>query len=92
MIEGTKKFEGSSVFKNLMSDSNIYLSIYSVNSYVFNKELLSKKDKIRIGKLKDKFDEKELSKLIREVRKCLLDLINKSDFFIRAKVFLSLKR
>lgn len=92
MIEGTKKFEGSSVFKNLMSDSNIYLSIYSVNSYVFNKELLSKKDKIRIGKLKDKFDEKELSKLIREVRKCLLDLINKSDFFIRAKVFFEPKK
>lgn len=92
MIEEAKKFESTSVFEILMSDSNIYLSIYSLDSYIFNKELLSKKDKIRLEKLKDKFDEKELSKLIGEVRECLLDLVDKSDVFIRAKVFFNPKK
>ena len=75
MIKEVKKFESTSVFKILMSDSNIYLSIYSLDSYIFNKELLSKEDKIRLEKLKDKFDEEELLKLITEVKGCLLDLI-----------------
>lgn len=92
MIEEIKKFEGTSVFKILMSDSNIYLSIYSVDSYIFNKELLSKKDKISLEKLKDKFDEKEISKLIKKVRKCLSDLISKSDTFIQAKIFFNPKK
>lgn len=92
MTKEVKKFENTSVFKVLMSDSNIYLSIYSLDSYIFNKELLSKEDKIKLEKLKDKFDEEELLKLIGEVRECLIDLILKSDIFIKAKVFFNPKK
>lgn len=92
MIKEIKKFENTSVFKTLISDSNIYLSIYSLDSYIFNKELLSKEDKIRMEKLKDKFDEKELLKLITEVRECLVDLIIQSDIFIKVKVFFNPKK
>lgn len=92
MIEEAAKFEKTSAYKILMSDSNIYLSIYSLDSYIFNKELLSEKDKIKLEKLKDKFNEDEILTVITDVRKCLLDLILNSDIFVKTKVFFKPKK
>lgn len=39
----------------LISNENIYLSIYCLDSYVFNPELLDDEDKLKLNKLKDKF-------------------------------------
>lgn len=49
-----------------MSDSNIYLSIYSLDSYIFNKELLSDEDKVLMDKLKDKFNETFINQIREE--------------------------
>ena len=51
------KFENTKLYKRLMSDKNIYLSIYSLESYIFNKELLKDEDKVLMNKLRDKFNE-----------------------------------
>lgn len=40
----------------LLSDENIYLSIYSLNSYVFEYNLLNTEDRILYHRLQDKFD------------------------------------
>lgn len=42
----------------LLSDENIYHAIYSMESYVFDYNLLDIGDKIRYHRLKDKFSEK----------------------------------
>ena len=39
----------------LLSDENIYHAIYSLESYVFDYELLEPEDKILFHRLKDKF-------------------------------------
>ena len=46
----------------LFSEQNIYLALYSVDSYISNKELLSKRDREELIKLRDKFDEKNIKK------------------------------
>ena len=34
-----KEIEKTNTYKRLVSDENIYLAIYSLESYIFNKEL-----------------------------------------------------
>lgn len=45
----------------LLSDENIYLSIYSLNSYVFEYNLLNTEDRILYHQLQDKFDTSSLN-------------------------------
>lgn len=75
-----------------MSDKNIYLSIYSLESYIFNKELLKDEDKVLMNKLRDKFNESFISEIIEEVRSCLKQLVLNSDYFIEAEVYFNPKK
>ena len=74
-----------------MSDKNIYLSIYSLESYIFNKELLKDEDKVLMNKLREKFNESFISEIIEEVRSCLKQLVLNSDYFIEAEVYFNPK-
>ena len=65
------KIKKTKLYKRLMSDSNIYLSIYSLESYIFNKELLSNHDRMIMNKLKDKFNEEYISIITRKVKAVL---------------------
>ena len=60
----------------LFSEQNIYLALYSVDSYISNKELLSKRDREELIKLRDKFDEKNIKKWIKIVKERLHSSIN----------------
>ena len=53
-----------SIRKRLFSKQNIYLALYSVESYISNRELLDKRDKEELNRLKDKFDEENIEKWI----------------------------
>lgn len=86
------KFENTKLYKRLMSDKNIYLSIYSLESYIFNKELLKDEDKVLMNKLRDKFNESFISEIIEEVRSCLKQLVLNSDYFIEAEVYFNPKK
>lgn len=76
----------------LLSDENIYLSIYSLNSYVFEYDLLDANDRELYHSLQDKFDKKVINKVILKVRKRIEELLNKDEEFIEVKVYFKPKK
>ena len=81
----------SSLKERLLSDENIYLSIYSVNSYINNKELLNYNDRKKLYELNDKFNYKIISKTIKEVRTNIENIIE-DDGFLKSKVYFKPKK
>lgn len=63
----------------LLSDENIYLSIYSLNSYVFEYNLLNTEDRILYHRLQDKFDARLINRVITRVKEYLNR--NKNNYF-----------
>ena len=78
--------------KYLLSDENIYLSIYSLNSYVFEYDLLDASDRELYHSLQDKFDKKVINIVVLEVRKRIEELLDKDDEFIEVKVYFKPKK
>lgn len=80
-----KDVEKSKEIKNLkdfiLSKENIYLAIYSVNSYVFDPELLSYKDKKLLHNLSDPFNEKSISYTINSVTTLLNNILENETLF-----------
>lgn len=75
----------------LLSDENIYLSIYSLNSYVFEYNLLNTEDRILYHRLQDKFDARLINGVITRVREQIIELFDK-DKYIEAKVYFKPKK
>ena len=75
----------------LLSDENIYLSIYSLNSYVFEYNLLNTEDRILYHRLQDKFDARLINGMITRVREQIIELFDK-DKYIEAKVYFKPKK
>ncbi|NFO66690.1 hypothetical protein FDC27_06840 [Clostridium botulinum] len=80
------------LYKHLISDENIYLSIFSLNSYVNNTELLSYSDKCLLNELIDKYNEIKIDECISKVRNVINRLINENDFFINCRVYFKPKK
>ena len=80
-----------SIRKRLFSKQNIYLALYSVESYISNRELLDKQDKEELNRLKDKFDEKNIEKWIEKVQERLYQLIDESHY-LHARIFFKPKK
>ena len=80
-----------SIRKRLFSKQNIYLALYSVESYISNRELLDKWDKEELSRLKDKFDEKNIEKWIEKVQERLYQLIDEFHY-LRARIFFKPKK
>lgn len=80
-----------SIRKRLFSKQNIYLALYSVESYISNRELLDKRDKEELSRLKDKFDKKNIEKWIEKVQERLYQLIDESHY-LRARIFFKPKK
>lgn len=87
-----KKFRNLPLRERLTSDQNIYLAIYSVESYIFNKELLSKDDLEDLYALRDKFNISNLKKWVISVRKRINDLIDNKSSFIEVEVYFKPKK
>ena len=79
-----KEIEKTNTYKRLVSDENIYLAIYSLESYIFNKELLSDGDKELLNQLRDKFNEKLIESVTKQVKKVLRKLATDENSFIEA--------
>lgn len=75
----------------LLSDENIYHAIYSMESYVFDYNLLDIGDKIRYHRLKDKFSEKCMDATIKKVRERIEKLLDEGEY-ISAKVYFRPKK
>lgn len=80
------------LFEQLISDENIYKAIYSLESYVFEKELLSDKDIVLYSKLEDKYDIETINCTIKECREKLEEAINDDDFFFEIDVYFKPKK
>ena len=76
----------------LLSDANIYLSIYSLNSYIFEYNILKPEDRHLYHQLQDKFDERLVSKVTEDVKKRIKQLLDDPDEFIQAKVYFKPKK
>lgn len=75
----------------LLSDENIYHAIYSLNSYVFEYDLLCQEDRILYHRLQDKFDEKNINITILKVKDRIKELL-KEDKYIEAEVYFKPKK
>jgi len=80
-----------SIRKRLFSKQNIYLALYSVESYISNRELLDKGDKEELSRLKDKFDEENIEKWIGKIQERLHQLID-DIHYLHAKIFFKPKK
>ena len=71
-----------SLRERLLSSENIYHSIYLANSYVQNKELLSRKDLDLLYKLNDAFNKEIIQETISNVHKRIKEILdNESEYF-----------
>lgn len=75
----------------LFSKQNIYLALYSVESYISNRELLDREDKEALSKLGDKFDEINIEKWIERIQTRLRQLID-DVYYLHAKVYFKPKK
>lgn len=78
--------------KYLLSDENIYLSIYSLNSYIFEYNLLNQDDRILYHQLQDKFDRKCINNVILQVRERIENLLENENEYIETKVYFKPKK
>ncbi len=80
-----------SIRERLFSRQNIYLALYSVESYISNRELLDKEDKEELSRLKDKFNEENIEKWIGKIKERLHQLID-DIHYLHAKIFFKPKK
>lgn len=84
--------KNSTLYKQLISKENIYKAIYSLDSYVFEKELLSDQDIVLYSKLADKYDTETINCTIWKCRKKLIYAIKDDDFFFDIDIYFKPKK
>lgn len=77
--------------EKLLSEKNIYLALYSVESYISNKELLNKGDKENLIILRDKFNFDIIDDWIERVKIRLEEIIDE-DKYLKTKVYFKPKK
>ena len=71
----------------ILSDSNIYLAIYAVKSYVFDPQLLDRKDKELLNSLLDPFNEEIIYRVIEDVKYIVENIIDDKHYLFEAQVY-----
>lgn len=69
------------LYKEIISDKNIYSAIYSLESYLFEKNLLSEEDTKRLSCLDDKFNFEQIDQTIKECRQLLEEVLCSEKLF-----------
>lgn len=89
--------KNTQLYKILISDANIYKAILSVDSYIFNPNLMNDDDIELFYLIKDKFNYNKYFKsnngegLIEEIRKIIIEVIDEPNKFLSTKVYFKLK-
>jgi hypothetical protein len=81
----------SSIYKRITREDFIYKAIYSLESYVFEKDLLDDKDYELMLKLRDPFNHEIIDGAIDAVRKMIEDVLINGQFF-EAEVYFRPKK
>lgn len=76
----------------LLSDENIFLAIYLVNSYIQNKELLSLSEQKELVRLKQVFDVKHIESTIEKIRLRLSKILDDEGNFFEISVYFKPKK
>ncbi|WP_027338943.1 HD domain-containing protein [Halonatronum saccharophilum] len=79
------------LYKNIVNPKNLYMAIYSVDSYIFERDLLNKGDYLKLCKLKDKLNYEEINEVMNKVIEKINDVILKDKLF-EISVFLRPKK
>lgn len=79
------------LFDRLLDSQNIYKAIYSLESYVFEKELLSDADIKLYNKLSDKYNGDKIEHVIKRCQETLKEKFDKNELF-EITVFFKPKR
>jgi hypothetical protein len=82
----------SNLFNKLISKRNIYKAIYSLESYIFDKELLDDKSIKRYQKLADKYNEIEINKIISDCKKELTKIMHDDNAFFEIQIYFKPKK
>lgn len=85
------EIRNSNVYKRITEKDFIYKAIYSLESYVFEKDLLDEKDYILMLKLRDPFNHKVIDETIENVRTLIDDVLINGNFF-EAQVYFRPKK
>lgn len=91
MAEYTNSIKESNLYKKIIDEKNIYNSIYSLESYVFEKNLLSKSDLEIYFRLTDKYDKDFIAQTIAICQKKLIQILTTDQLF-DIQVYFKLKK
>lgn len=89
---GFNNITASKLYSNILSEENIYNAIYSLDSYIFEKGLLSGKDLEIFYRLKDKYDLTYIHSIIVKCQKRLSMVLSSNDELFDVNVFFKLKK
>lgn len=78
------------LYQKIISDENIYSAIYSLDSYLFEKNLLSQEDRKLLNNLEDKFHFEQIDQTIKECRQ-LLESVLCSEKLFDCQVYFKVK-
>jgi len=79
------------VFERVLDEKNIYSAIYALETFVFEKELLTKENTERLNRLSDKYDKEYIKGVIKECQQKIKSLLT-SDDLIEINVFFKPKK
>lgn len=82
----------SSVYKRVTDRTNIYNSIYALESYIFEKGLLSSEDLNTYNKLSDKYNFEYIDKIIDKCQIILKDILTNSTKLFNIEVYFKFKK
>lgn len=85
------EIRNSNIYKRITESDFIYKAIYSLESYVFEKDLLDEADYILMLKLRDPFNHKIIDETIENVRALIDDVLINGRFF-EAQVYFRPKK
>lgn len=77
-----QEIEETSLYKTIIDDTNIYNAIYSLESYVFEKGLLSNDDLNLYNQLSDKYNKELINKVIGSCKDKLITILGSEELFI----------
>lgn len=79
------------ILEIICSKQNIYKSIYSLESYIFEKDLLSKNDKELLYRLSDKYNLNLIEDVINDVQLNIKNILNDKDKLFEVEVYFRAK-
>ncbi len=81
----------SNLYNNVISDENIFSAIYSLDSYIFEVDLLNESDLKFFYKLKDKYNKKLIESVIKKCKE-RIERILKTDEVFNINVYFKAKK